>query len=737
MAKNTHDLVSASCSNAQLGGSNISAYSREIRLTWLCLAFTLVAWVAVTWETWGILWQWKEAGNLWGVFEQAIFILIVQGMLYGNFVYQLTRLGYLYRRFAHQPAPAEAREAVYDGDAPALVILVPSYKEELAVVQRTLLSAALQDYPNRRVILLLDDPPDSKDSKDQQALAAARRLPQQLQETFDAAAAPFLAAQREFQARQDEGGVDLADETARLAWLYQHAADRVDTLAAAYPAFDHAGRLLHDRVFARASAAHRERAQSLSQDDSLKIPRLEREYRRLAQLFQVELDSFERKRYVNLSHESSKAMNLNSYIGLLGRSWRVVVRLDGPHLQEGPGGTLTFPAADFLLTLDADSLVVPEYASTLLHEMLRQGNERLAVAQTPYNAFPGCSGLLERLAGATTDIQYIIHQGFTRYGATFWVGANALLRMAALADIRQERDERGFKVPVFIQDRTVIEDTESSVDLVARGWRLFNYPERMAFSATPPDFGSLLIQRRRWANGGLIILPKLLRHLSGGELVAGFFQVHYLISVTLVNLGFLILLSHTFGSSMENAWLPLTALPYFILYARDLSQSGYAASDLWRIYALNLLLLPVNLGGVLKSLKQALTGQRIPFGRTPKVSGRTAAPSLYVVAEYALLVACLILAVMDGQQGHWNAAAFHLGNGLLLVYAIAAFIGLRTSWEDICGSLPRLAKAETLPTQVSAQLAPVEPRVAAIPILTPVDVRGNGTDTAESQDGLP
>jgi len=60
--------------------------------------------------------------------------------------------------------------------------------------------------------------------------------------------------------------------------------------------------------------------------------------------------------------------------------------------------------------------------------------------------------------------------------------------------------ERGFTVTRYIQDRTVIEDTESSVDLVERGWRLYNYPERMAYSATPPDFGSLLIQRRRWVN---------------------------------------------------------------------------------------------------------------------------------------------------------------------------------------------------------------------------------------------
>src|SRR3712207_8901858 len=48
-----------------------------------------------------------------------------------------------------------------------------------------------------------------------------------------------------------------------------------------------------------------------------------------------------------------------------------------------------------------------------------------------------------------------------------------------------------------VQDRTVIEDTESSVDLAAHGWTLINYPERLSYSATPPDFGSLVVQRDR------------------------------------------------------------------------------------------------------------------------------------------------------------------------------------------------------------------------------------------------
>ena len=164
-----------------------------------------------------------------------------------------------------------------------------------------------------------------------------------------------------------------------------------------------------------------------------------------------------------------------------------------------------------MLTLDADSVLLPEYCLRLVYLMEQSEHADVAVAQTPYSAFPGSGTRLERIAGATTDLQYIAHQGMTYYGATFWVGANAVLRKRALDEIRESTFVGSWEIRRYIQDRTVIEDTESTIDMRAKGWTLLNYPERLAYSATPPDFGSLCIQRRRWANGGVLILPKLWR----------------------------------------------------------------------------------------------------------------------------------------------------------------------------------------------------------------------------------
>lgn len=666
-------------------------YAWEIRLTQLFLAFTLVAWGIVSWQTGEILWQRIQAHNVFGVIEQAIFILIIQGLIYGNFVYQLTRIGYLRRRIAHKPLTAEAREELYDTEAPALAILVPSYKEELSVVQRTLVSAGLQDYPERRIVLLIDNPPEPDNIWDQRALDAVRALPLQLQSVFDKAAVPFISAQKQFLSRIHNDKINLAAEAITIARFYEQAAYWIEAYAKTYPVSDNADQLLQDKVFDAIALSHRERAEQLrTLGADISMDRVKREYMRLAALFTVEFTSFERKRFVNLSHESNKAMNLNSYIRLLGKSWQVIEKEDGDYLEEATSDENSFavPSADYLITLDADSLLVPEYALVLVQEMLLPENARIAVAQTPYNTTPNPQGHLERIAGATTDIQYLIHQGFTHHNATYWVGANALLRTVALSDIKTTVDERGFAMPVFIQDRTVIEDTESSIDLVDCGWKLFNYPERLAYSATPPDFGSLLIQRRRWANGGLIILPKLLRYLVSrpwnlAKMKEGFFRIHYLSSIAIVNLGILILFVHPFEHSIEGAWLPLTALPYFILYARDLRYNGYNMRDLLSVYALNLLLIPVNIGGVLKSIHQGIAGHKIPFGRTPKISGRTSTPALYCAAELAIMLFCMGAAVWDALNGRWSHAAFAFINGALFLYGCIRLIGIRDMLQDL------------------------------------------------------
>ena len=617
----------------------------------------------------------------------AVFGVVVALLLYGGLVYQLARVGY-YWRMTHRARAGTADEPAAPYTNKALVVLVPSYREELKVLRQTVLSAALMDHPHRRIVALLDDPPTGG-AVEMRALDDARRLIRQLDLQFAACAARFSRGHWDFLARARLGEPDRALEAESVASLYEQAAAWIETRAPGWMgsgATGHADRFFAEQVLGRLAAEHRARADRV-RSSAPDLDVIEAEYQRLSALFSVRIESFERKLYANLSHAPNKAMNLNAYIGLMGRGYRERQGADGLALEacEPRDATFQAPAADYLLTLDADSIVLPDYARKLVAQM--EQDPRIAVAQTPYSAFPDAPGRLERIAGATTDLQYLVHQGSSAFRAAYWVGANALLRRTALADIRQDVEERGHVVPVFIQAHTVIEDTGSTVDLLARGWRVHNHPERLAYSATPPDFGSLIVQRRRWANGGLIILPSLLRYLGSGDAPAirweSFLRLHYLLSPTLANFGVLLLLALPFEIQAAGPWLVLASLPYALVSGRDLRRTGYRWRDLIGVYALNLLLVPVNIAGVIDSVRQLISGRKTPFARTPKVEGRTATPRLFLALEVLGLGGLAASLAFDVTAHRWAHAAMSGVNLGLLAYAFSRFIGWRHAVDDL------------------------------------------------------
>jgi cellulose synthase/poly-beta-1,6-N-acetylglucosamine synthase-like glycosyltransferase len=677
----------------------------EVNLTRIGIAITLVATFFVSSHALAEIERAFAAGAYATAGVQSLLYAVVILLIYGSLAYQLSRHGYFARLRHHLTPPLTEIWKRLERGAPPVTILVPSYKEDARVVRATLLSAALQCYPNRRVVLLIDDPQNPENDEDAKALADARALPGSIMESLAPPLRRFRAASAEVELRLGQTAHASGDEITELAMLYLEAARWFNDQAASYVVGDHADAFLVHSVFEERATYIRACARALLRRahsaDAIATRDLLGSYRELASIFDVEVTSFERKRYENLSHTPNKAMNLNSYIALAGTRVREVSRDGKLFLEADPRGD-EIPDPKYFVTLDADSVLVPEYVLRLVDVMEHPESERVGVIQTPYSAFPQCPGLLEHAAGATTDIQHIVHQGFTEYGATYWVGANAVLRTAALRDIAVVSEERGFPVARFIQDRTVIEDTESSIDLVLRDWTLINHPERLSYSATPSDFGSLLIQRRRWANGGLLIVPKLASHLlrqvrrafpARKQLFAeSFLRLHYLISPATANVGLLLLLGLPCPEGFFTIWLPVSAVPYYVLYARDLLQARYGVVDALRVYALNLLLVPVNVGGVLQSLRQAWTGRPTPFQRTPKVLTRTVPPPSYVLGELALL----LVMVGDGgfhlAKGHLLNASFALGNGGFLLYAIVTLVGL----PDLCLALRANKRVRTL-----------------------------------------
>ena len=659
------------------------------------VVFTVAAWVALVFT---VLQRAFSGGSQHMSFvETAGFLFAVTMLSASAIAYLVGRLGFYYRASRHRRVPRAMIDEYFASERPRLTALVPSYQEEPGVILMTLLSIALQEYPDLNVVLLVDDPPEPRYAEPRRLLDSAIGLPAEVDWLLSEPRARFDQALERFLDGVDWYRSPVEEQVLSVAADYEFAASWLRSLSTRYEISDHNEQFFATHVIGELASDMAVTAGALraaAEDDAgrLTIARLVQLQQRLAWTFRAEVSSFQRKRYASLSADANKAMNLNSYIGLMGGSYceqeTPAGRILAPAGDREPD--LVVPACDYVLTVDADSVILPEYCLRLVYLLERKENAKIAVAQSPYSAFPGAATRIERIAGATTDLQHIIHQGMTYHDAAFWVGANAVLRKQALDDIAETEYQGGFPIHRYISDRTVIEDTESTIDLAAHGWVLHNYPERLAYSATPPDFGSLCIQRNRWANGGLLIVPKLIRCVrrrrERGErtgISELLLRLNYMASVFWSSLFVLCLMVIPFTGQLVSPLTYLIALPYFAAMAVDLRYCGYKPLDSLRIYGFNLLLLPVNLAGSLSSIVQALTGSKGRFMRTPKVRDRTVPAFIYVVLPYVLVALSAYTFVRSLHDHEWTNVVFAGVNAVLGSYAIVAFIGLRHSLADI------------------------------------------------------
>lgn len=698
--------------------------TRKITLSRLAVVMTVCLWAVYFIYT--IIRQFFEGPHTFQFTMQAIgYLVVVTFLTFSALMYLLARQGALQRFSSHVRVPrAELDRHFSTRSQSSITVLVPSYAEEPQVIRKTLLSAALQEYPKKRIVLLLDDNPVAKNTADAERLEATRAMGDEITVLLKEPRERFSSALTRFE-RKYTRTTHISPEMVReLAAHYKWAATWLNKLAENEVIEDHVDIFFSDQVL-RALANELDtvsEALYASSNEGAKLPseRVVQLYRRLAWTFDAELSVFERKKYTSLSHEANKAMNLNSYIGLMGGVYRPTQTPDGPILlsvDRARSGDITVPDSEFLLTLDADSILLRDYCLRLVHFLDQPQNKRVAVTQTPYSSFRGAATRIERLAAATTDIQHILHQGMSYYDATFWVGANAVIRKRALEDIVEKEWIGGFEIRRYIQDRTVIEDTESSVDLALHGWTLVNYPERLSYSATPPDFGSLIVQRRRWANGGLLILPKLWATVRArkakNEIVSKaeiFLRVNYMASIAWASFGLIFLLAFPYDGRLLSPFVVLAALPYFMAMASDLKYCGYKRTDVLRIYGFNLIMLPVQLAGVLKSIQQSLSGKKIPFARTPKVKNRTVSPMLYVIAPLLIVAFSVFTGWRDVNAENWGNAAFSAFNAIVATWAILAYIGIGGTLKDIWVGLTDWMYVDITPKQQQVSI-PVEPTI--------------------------
>jgi hypothetical protein len=168
--------------------------------------------------------------------------------------------------------------------------------------------------------------------------------------------------------------------------------------------------------------------------------------------------------------------------------------------------------------------------------------------------------------------------------------------------------------------------------------------------------------------------------MSAAEL---WLRAHYLLSPTLSGFGLLTLLLFPFDAMFWSPWLVLAAVPYYVSYGRDLKEAGYRWADLLRVYAITLMLIPINLAGVFRSLQQIITGRKSAFGRTPKIEGRTPTPAVHVFILWGIFAVAVVSCFGNLLFHRWFYGAFSGANAVATLYGMTRLIGLRAGWEDL------------------------------------------------------
>ena len=577
--------------------------------------------------------------------------------------------------------------------APAVTILIPCQNEDETMLTRALMSAALQTFPQRRVVLLIDDP------------AVARALTRKLQQSLVEPADKFAQALREFRERLAQGPLDMHMEVRLLAELNLDAAEWYRRYAQRHPGDDHVDSHFVEHVLERLCNEHLTRAQRWQRCfvHGLTAPSAEkiiREFQRLDALFSAEITSFERTRYANLCHAPGRAKSLNSYIALTGKNFHE--RLEGGqrYLEEGDysGTYFHIPDADYFLVLDADTYITPDCTAKLTHSMQQAGKEKIAITQIPGCPAPNAGVMLQRVAGALMDMRYVMQQGYAQHAAASWTGESGLIRTSALRELAHVHSEAALSVTRYFNDGYTGEGPGTTLDLLQRGWEVTNYPERLAWTASPSDPAALTARYRRWHDGAFMVLPRLFGYLlrrraaNGASGLAGVLRVHYQTATLTTNISLLIVLSLSSLSiprAFYSAWLGAAVLAYALPLARDLVRAGYPWSDFLRAYAMKLLLIPVSLGGVITSLHKAWTHTKAWLQYRPKRRDRIDDNPVYHLAAYGLLVLWFVQAVIALTAGRWVHGLLVGINAAFLLYAVAGYIGFSVGLDSMQAALRR------------------------------------------------
>jgi cellulose synthase/poly-beta-1,6-N-acetylglucosamine synthase-like glycosyltransferase len=181
-----------------------------------------------------------------------------------------------------------------------------------------------------------------------------------------------------------------------------------------------------------------------------------------------------------------------------------LVREDHAHAKAGNvNHALGHIEADLVAILDADHVATPGF---LTHTIGYFDDPHMAVVQTPQDFYNADSFEHDRNRSwfwrGRRDVSFNeqrlfyrgIQPGKNRWGAAFWCGTNAVVRMTALREVGGVAHE------------SVTEDIHTTIRIHRKGWRTVYHNEVLAYGLAARDAEQYQTQRVRWGTGAMQVM---------------------------------------------------------------------------------------------------------------------------------------------------------------------------------------------------------------------------------------
>ncbi|HEX5332142.1 MAG TPA: glycosyltransferase [Cellulomonas sp.] len=154
--------------------------------------------------------------------------------------------------------------------------------------------------------------------------------------------------------------------------------------------------------------------------------------------------------------------------------------------------------ADVIAVVDADHVATAGFLDALLPYF---ADPRVALVQSPQEFYNTTSfEHVARRRGAMFAEQQTFYRailaGRNRWGAAFWCGTGALVRVAALESVGG------------VATSSVTEDIQTSLRLHRKGWRTVHHNEVLAHGIAADDAAAFYVQRSRWGAGAMQVLRR-------------------------------------------------------------------------------------------------------------------------------------------------------------------------------------------------------------------------------------